>query len=136
MKQRQKPQQHQQLRRKNKILRKLIKTPRRSANNKVISEYPFDDQIFGDTTQIRIFRGVFMLLSFYGPYRRIRSVYFFTVCDAVCTDTVFSCGAWLFIGVGCIFCCMSVSCVCVDFMLQISLCNCRSLICVTVQGFT
>ena len=29
---------------------------------------------------------------------------FFTVCDAVCTDTVFGCGAWLFIGVGCIFC--------------------------------
>ena len=70
----------------------------------MISEYPLDDQIFGDTTQIRIFRGVFMLLSFYGPYRRIRSVYFFTVCDAVCTDTVFGCGAWLFIGVGCIFC--------------------------------
>lgn len=33
----------------------------------------------------------------YGPY-------IFTVCDAVCTDTVFGCGAWLFIGVGCIFC--------------------------------
>ena len=69
----------------------------------MISEYPFDDQIFGDHTD-QDFPGCFYVAIILRSLQKNKVRIFFSVCDAVCTDTVFGCGAWLLIGVGCIFC--------------------------------
>ena len=49
------------------------------------------------------FSGCFYVALILRSLQRNRVRIFFTVCDVVCTDTVFGCGAWLLIGVGCIF---------------------------------